>query len=50
MDPEEHARQHIDQLLQAARWVIQDNKEFNLGAGGVAIRDFSVTTGTVDYA
>jgi type I restriction enzyme R subunit len=51
MNPEEHARKHIDQLLEAAGWVIQDNKEFNLGAApGVAIREFSLTKGFADYA
>src|SRR5665647_2438669 len=51
MTPEEHARQHIDQLLEAAGWVIQDSKEFNLGAAlGVAIREFSLTKGFADYA
>jgi type I restriction enzyme R subunit len=51
MDPEEHARQHIDDLLEAAGWVIQDKKDFNLGASlGVAIRELSVSTGAPDYA
>jgi type I restriction enzyme R subunit len=51
MTPEEHARQHIDQLLEAAGWVIQDKKDFNLGASlGVAIREFSLPAGTPDYA
>jgi len=51
MKAEEQARQHIDQLLKAAGWIILDSKEFNLGAAlGVAIHEFSVTTGTADYA
>ncbi len=55
MEPEARAREHIDHLLEAAGWVVQDSKEFNLGAAlGVAIREFSVktgeTTGAADYA
>jgi type I restriction enzyme R subunit len=51
MDPEEHARQHIDELLEAAGWVIQDKKDFNLGASlGVVIRELPVSTGAPDYA
>ncbi len=51
MDPEEEAREHVDQLLEAAGWVIQDKKGFNLGAAlGVAIREFPLPTGAPDYA
>jgi type I restriction enzyme R subunit len=50
MKPEERARQHIDDLLAAAGWIVQDRQELNLGAGpGVAIREFSLRTGTTDY-
>ena len=48
--PEQLARQKIDQLLQAAGWVIQDMQELNLGAGqGVAVREFQTETGPADY-
>jgi type I restriction enzyme, R subunit len=48
--PEEKARQRIDQLLQDAGWILQDCKELNLGASlGVAVREFSVSTGFADY-
>ena len=41
MEPEEKARQKIDQLLEAAGWVIQDYKNLNLGASlGVIVRKF----------
>ena len=50
MKPEEKARQHIDQLLIKAGWVIQDINEINLGAGlGVAVREYPTKTGFVDY-
>jgi type I restriction enzyme, R subunit len=48
--PEQLARQRIDQLLQAAGWVVQDLRAFNLGAGmGVAIREFQTSSGPADY-
>ena len=49
--PEQLARQKIDQLLQAAGWVVQDMRELNLGAGsGVAVREFQTQSGPADYA
>ena len=39
--PEQEARQIIDQLLQAAGWVVQDVKAANIHVGrGVALREF----------
>ena len=50
MKPEEEARQQIDQLLAEAGWRVQDMSGLNLGVGrGVAIREFSLTTGAADY-
>jgi type I restriction enzyme, R subunit len=50
MKPEERARQKIDQLLVDAGWVIQDQKDRNLGSSlGVAVREFPVSTGYADY-
>jgi len=50
MTPEERAREHIDQLLEAAGWAVQDKKDLNLGAGlGVAVRYFPLQTGEADY-
>ncbi|MYE90577.1 DEAD/DEAH box helicase [Candidatus Poribacteria bacterium] len=50
MDPEKKARQHIDQLLTKAGWVIQDRKQMNLGASqGVAVREFPMSSGPTDY-
>jgi type I restriction enzyme, R subunit len=50
MKPEESARQVIDNLLEQAGWAIQDRERFNLAARrGVAIREFSMSTGAADY-
>ena len=41
LDPGEQVRETIDDLLIAAGWVIQDDKQLNLGASlGVAVREF----------
>src|SRR4051812_2988641 len=48
--PEEIAREHIDQLLRQAGWVIQDRKEMNIAAAqGVAVREFPIPGGEIDY-
>src|SRR5438270_738745 len=50
MKPEEQARQKIDDLLTQAGWAVQDRDRFNLSASrGVAIREFSLSTGAADY-
>ena len=50
MKPEEQARQKIDDLLTQAGWAVQDRDRFNLRASrGVAIREFSLSTGAADY-
>lgn len=50
MTPEIKARQRIDQKLEQAGWVIQDMKQFNLGAAvGVAVRECATDTGPADY-
>ncbi len=50
MKPEDKARQHIDQLLTAAGWVIQDCAMLNRSAAlGVAVRESQTTTGPCDY-
>src|ERR1700732_3107815 len=50
MPPAARARQKIDALVTAAGWVVQDRDQINLGASlGVAVREFSVTTGATDY-
>jgi type I restriction enzyme R subunit len=50
MKTEEKARQKIDQLLEAAGWVVQDYQQLNLSASlGVAVCDLSLKTGPADY-
>jgi len=48
--PEQQARRHIDDLLRAAGWVIQDMSDFNRNAAlGVAVREFQLPAGPCDY-
>ena len=51
MNPEEEARQLIDEKLTAAGWIIQDRKNFDRYAGlGVVCREFLMTDSTeADY-
>lgn len=51
MTPEEEARHLIDEKLTAARWLIQDRKDFDRFAGlGVACREFLMANNTeADY-
>ncbi|WP_433692440.1 hypothetical protein [Herbaspirillum seropedicae] len=50
MTPETKARQHIDQKLEQAAWVIQDMRQLNLGAAaGVVVREYPTDTGPADY-
>ena len=45
-NPEQQARQAIDQLLSAAGWAVQDVASTNLNASlGVAIREFPLASG-----
>lgn len=46
MEPEQRARQLIDDLLHTAGWVVQGRADLNLGAGrGIAVREFAVRPG-----
>jgi type I restriction enzyme R subunit len=50
VEPEQKARLEIDRQLTAAGWIVQDHKAMNLAAGpGVAVREFPLETGPVDY-
>lgn len=50
MDPEQKARQRIDQQLEQAGWLVQDYRDMHITAGlGVAIREFPLLTGEADY-
>jgi len=49
-NPEQIARDKIDDLLKAAGWSVQDNKKINLGDGlGQAVREYPTDTGPADY-
>jgi type I restriction enzyme R subunit len=48
--PEAEARKQIDQQLKAAGWSVQDRRDANIQTGpGVAVREFPLTSGPVDY-
>lgn len=48
--PEALARRHIDALLEAAGWLLQDLTGFNRNAAeGVAVREFQLDSGPCDY-
>jgi type I restriction enzyme, R subunit len=50
MTPEQQARQHIDEMLLSAGWVLQHMKRFNPNeAVGVAVREFQTDQGPADY-
>lgn len=50
MTPEQLARIEIDRQLIAAGWVVQDHRSMNIRANlGVAVREFPLDTGPVDY-
>lgn len=50
LTPEQRARVNIDAMLTAAGWVVQGRAEINLDAArGVAVREFPLSTGPVDY-
>lgn len=47
---EASAREQIDRRLEQAGWQVQDYSAMNISAGlGVAIREFPLSTGDVDY-
>lgn len=49
-NPEQLARDHIDQKLIAAGWVIQSKRSINLAASiGVAVMEYSTEVGPADY-
>ncbi len=48
--PEQRARQRIDDLLTDAGWAVQDRAALDLGASrGVAVREVSLAAGEADY-
>ena len=50
MNPEDKARQDIDRQLGQCGWAVQDKGQMNISAAlGVAVREFPMLTGEVDY-
>ena len=50
MKPEEKAREIIDDLLIGAGWNVQDYQHEDFSASlGIAVREFQLKTGAVDY-
>ena len=50
LTPEEEARQTIDRMLEASGWQVQTRQQMNrTAAPGVAVCEFPLTTGEVDY-
>lgn len=49
-NPEQIARDKIDQMLVAAGWLVQSKAKVNLSAGiGVALRETNTVSGSADY-
>ncbi|MFN7839572.1 MAG: DEAD/DEAH box helicase family protein [Bacteroidota bacterium] len=49
-NPEQIARDHVDQLLVQSGWIVQPKSRLNLTAGlGVAVTEYRTDTGPVDY-
>ncbi|HHJ19318.1 MAG TPA: DEAD/DEAH box helicase [Gammaproteobacteria bacterium] len=49
-NPEQIARDKIDELLKASGWSVQDNKKFDPGVGvGQAVREYQTDVGPADY-
>lgn len=49
-NPEQVARDKIDQMLVDSGWKVQSKQEINLNAGiGIAVREFLTDVGPVDY-
>ena len=50
-NPEQTARDRIDQMLAASGWVVTDKNKINFNAGpGIAVREYPTDTGPADYA
>ncbi len=49
-NPEQLARDNIDEQLAACGWVIKNKKQINLAAApGVAVREYQTDVGPADY-
>jgi len=49
-NPEQIARDKIDQMLKLAGWIVQSKEKVNLSAGiGIALRETNTESGSADY-
>jgi type I restriction enzyme R subunit len=49
-NPEQSARDRIDEMLAECGWIVQDKKAINFNAGpGIAVREYPTDTGPADY-
>lgn len=49
-NPEQIARDKIDEMLRQAGWIVQSKKKINLSAGkGIALRETKTVSGSADY-
>ena len=49
-NPEQIARDNIDELLKASGWSVQDKNKIDLNQGhGQAVREYPTDTGPADY-
>ena len=49
-NPEQIARDKIDQMLIKSGWLVQSKDEVNLSAGlGIALRETNTESGSADY-
>ncbi|MBN2531780.1 MAG: DEAD/DEAH box helicase family protein [Spirochaetales bacterium] len=49
-NPEQKARDTIDEMLQNAGWIVQSKEKINFSAGtGLAVKEYSTGIGTADY-
>lgn len=49
-NPEQIARDHIDQMLINAGWLVQSKTKFDLSANkAVAVREYQTDVGSADY-
>ncbi len=49
-NPEQKARDRIDQMLIASEWIVQSKKQVDLSVGkGIAVREYQTDIGPADY-
>lgn len=49
-NPEQRARDRIDELLKQAGWFVQSKQDLNLNVGlGIAVREYQTSAGPADY-